>query len=324
MVLDEDLRPLPGVNVIVKGSTIGAVTDFDGHYSIALPNWSNKLEFSFIGYNTQTVQVTNPIMNVNLVPDANELDEVVVTSIGSKRHKKALGYALTDQLQGQAAGVQIRGANSLSIALEQIENQTTVDFEIKEPYSIKSDNKNYAVDMANYKLDAFYQYYCVPKIQKDAFLLASIVDWEKYNLMEGEANIFFEDTYVGQTILDVRHATDTLKLSLGRDKNVSVNREKIKDFGSKKFIGSKKEDTREWQISVKNNKNQAINLLIFDQVPVSTSDEIKVAILSKSQGKFNPDNGEIKWNLTLDSGKNRQLKLKYSVKYPKNKYVILE
>ena len=99
--------------------------------------------------------------------------------------------------------------------------------------------------MEFYDLPAFYQYYCVPKIDKDAFLIANIVDWEKYNLLEGEANVFFEDTYVGKTLMDVRYASDTLEISLGRDKKVSVNREKIKDFTNKQFIGNNKEETRD-------------------------------------------------------------------------------
>src|SRR5690554_3651924 len=122
--------------------------------------------------------------------------------------------------------------------------------------------------MEFYDLPAFYQYYCVPKIDKDAFLIANIVDWEKYNLLEGEANVFFEDTYVGKTLMDVRYASDTLEISLGRDKKVSVNREKIKDYTAKQFIGNKKEETRAWKTTVKNNKNQAINMIILDQVPV--------------------------------------------------------
>ena len=129
--------------------------------------------------------------------------------------------------------------------------------------------------MVNYNLPAKYKYFCVPKIDKDVFLIANISDWEKYNLLEGEANIFFEDTYVGKTLLDIRHATDTLQISLGRDKNISVKREKVKNFTTKQFIGSKKEESRVWTINVKNNKNQKINMLIFDQVPIRNMLKLK-------------------------------------------------
>src|SRR5690606_429416 len=124
----------------------------------------------------------------------------------------------------------------------------------------RSDNKSYTVDMESYELPASFQYYCVPKIDRDAFLIARIVDWEKYNLLEGEANVFFEDTYVGKSLLDVRYASDTLEISMGRDKKVAVNREKLKDFTTKQFIGNKKEETRTWKTTVKNNKTRPISM----------------------------------------------------------------
>ena len=108
---------------------------------------------------------------------------------------------MTGFLKSKVPGLKTRGNSSLQIPSAQIEKQTTVDFEIKIPYSIKSDNKSYSVDMANYNLPADYKYFCIPKINKDAFLIANISDWEKYNLLEGEANIFFEDTYIGKTLL---------------------------------------------------------------------------------------------------------------------------
>jgi uncharacterized protein (TIGR02231 family) len=205
-----------------------------------------------------------------------------------------------------------------------MEKQTTVDFEIKTPYTIKSDNKNYTVDIEFYDLPAMYQYYCVPKIDKDAFLIARIIDWEKYNLLEGEANIFFENTYIGKTLLDVRYASDTLEISLGRDKKVSVNREKIKDFTTKQFIGTKKEETRLWKTTVKNNKNQTINMIVLDQVPVSTSDDIEVNVLEITSAKHDLETGEIKWEFTLSPLDKKELNLKYSVKYPKYRNLLIE
>ncbi len=178
--------------------------------------------------------------------------------------------------------------------------------------------------MVAYELPAKYQYYCVPKIQKDAFLIANIVDWEKYSLLEGEANIFFEDSYVGKTLLNLNNATDTLSISLGRDKNVSINREKVKDYTTKQFIGSKKEETRSWQTTVKNNKNQPINITVMDQVPVSTIEEIEVQVQDLSAGNLDKGTGEIKWEFRLDSNSKKDFTLKYSVKYPKDRKLIIE
>jgi hypothetical protein len=318
-VVDEKQLPIPGVNVIVKGTTIATSTDFDGNYSITIPNNTSQLEFSFIGYQRQTLPITSSNLNVYLKEDNQSLDEIVVVDYGRRKKKSARKV-----LQAKVAGLKIRGASSYQIPSEQVVKQTTVAFEIEIPYSIKSDNKSYSVDMVNYNLPAKYKYFCVPKIDKDVFLIANISDWEKYNLLEGEANIFFEDTYVGKTLLDIRYATDTLQISLGRDKNISVKREKVKNFTTKQFIGSKKEESRVWTINVKNNKNQKINMLIFDQVPVSTLEEIKVAVFELSGAKHNIETGEIKWGLSIEPNENKKIELKYSIKYPKNRNLVIE
>jgi len=323
-VMDSNGEPLPGANVIVEGTTIGTVTDLDGNYSITVPNNSNRLTYSYIGFNSQTLSISNPVMNVALQENEMALQEAVVFGYSTKMKG-------AEASPGQAAGmdvgnsnIRIRGTSSLAIPTAQVENQTTVDFEINTPYTVKSDNKNYTVDMEFYDLPAFYQYYSVPKIDKDAFLIANIVDWEKYNLLGGEANVFFEDTYVGKTLMDVRYASDTLEISLGRDKQVSVNREKIKDFTDKQFIGSKKEETRAWKTTVKNNKNQAINMIILDQVPVSTIEEIEVIVHDISGAKKNAETGEIKWEFELNPNDRKEFELKYSVKFPKSRNLIVE
>lgn len=222
------------------------------------------------------------------------------------------------------SAISIRGATSLAISTTRKEKPTSVNFEIETPYTIKSDNKNYMVDMEIYDVPASYQYYSVPKLADDAFLLANITSWEQYDLLSGEANVFFEGTYVGKTLLDMQNAGDTLEVSLGRDQNVSVNREKIRDYTTKQFIGNKKEETRAYKITVKNNKNQEINMIIMDQVPVSTKEEIEVDVQELSRGNLDKETGKVRWEFDLKTGKTKEFELKYSVKYPKNQNLIIE
>jgi uncharacterized protein (TIGR02231 family) len=261
-------------------------------------------------------------MNVALKENTTTLNEVATVGYGVQKQPSLTG--MTSGVSFDKSGIKIRGISSLALPTAQVEKQTTVNFEIKTPYTIKSDNKNYIVDIEFYDLPAIYQYYCVPKIDKDAFLIANIIDWEKYSLLEGEANVFFEETYVGKTLLDVRYASDTLEISLGRDKRVSVNREKIRDFTTKQFIGNKKEETRTWKTTVKNNKNQEINMIILDQVPVSTAADIEVSVLNISSAKHNSETGEIKWKFIINPGDKKELDLRYSVKYPKTGNLIIE
>lgn len=320
-------EPLVGASVQVEGTTIGCATDANGNYTITIPNNAGNLIYSYIGYIRQTFPISGSVINVQLTPDVQTLDEVVVIGYGTQKKKNITG-AIMGRVPGLESAdnvdMKVRGVSSLAVPLQVVEKQTTVDFEIKTPYTILSNNKSYSVDMEAYSLPANYQYYSVPKIDKDAFLIAHITDWEKYNLLEGEANIFFEDTYVGKSLLDVRYAADTLKISLGRDKNVTVTREKAKEFTTKQFIGSKKEETRDWVTTVKNNKSQKINMMIIDQVPVSTSEDIEVEIQKNSGGKQKAETGEIKWEFTLESKEKKDLELKYAVKYPKNQNLIVE
>jgi len=316
---------IPGVSIRVVGSTIGAVTDIDGRYSITLPSNSNQLTYSFVGMKAQTLAVNSSVMNVTLETESVGMDEVVVTGYGaSKRNLRAL--------QGRVAGVSVkkkdhaksRGNSSLAIPFQTKEKQTNVEFEVETPYSVKSDNKNYSVDMAAYELPVSYQYFCIPKINQDAFLIANINEWGKYKLLEGEANIFFEGTFVGKTLLDIQNASDTLQISMGSDKNVSVKREKLKDFTTRQFIGSKKEEARAWRTIIKNNKSQTIKMIVLDQVPVSQLEEIEVEIQKISGANQNKEQGEIKWEFSLEPSKKKELELRYSVKYPKSRRLIIE
>lgn len=326
-IIDSGNQPIIGATIIIEGTTIGTISDENGNYSITLPAPNSRISFSFIGYTTQTLTPTGSTLNVVLNESNIELNDVVVMGYGSNKSRNSVDMAL----QGRVAGVSvqkekmmIRGASSLPVPSVQVQKQTTVNFEIKTPYTIPSDNKNYTVDMEVYQLPANFQYYCVPKVDRDAFLVAHLTNWEQYNLLEGEANIFFEGTYVGKSLLNLTNATDTLQLSLGRDKQVSVTREKVKDFTTKQFIGNKKEENRAWKTTVRNNKNQPINMILHDQVPISTLEEIEVSVQNASAGKRNDETGEIKWEFKLEPSAKQEFELRYSVKYPKNKQIYIE
>ena len=321
-VMDTRGNPLTGANVVVTGTTIGTLTDIKGYFSIAIPSKASSLDFSYIGYASQEIPIRSAVINVMLQEDLLSLNEVVVTGYTSDYESEP-----SSALQGRVPGMDVaksKAQGSLAIPTIQMENQTSVEFGIDMPYSVNSDNKNNVVDLTTYEVPADFEYYCVPKVDKDAFLMGYITNWEQYNLLEGEANIFFEDTYIGKSILDVRFITDTLSVSLGRDKSVSVNREKIKDLTSWKLIGNKKEESRAWKISVKNNKAQTIHMVLLDQVPVPTIEEIELDVRDLSGGKRNVETGEIKWLLELKPKESKEVDLKYTLKYPKYQNIIIE
>ncbi len=198
------------------------------------------------------------------------------------------------------------------------QGQTNTTFVISLPYTIPSSNKRVNVKVQKWELPATYRYYAAPRLDPDVFLQARIIGWEDLSLLPGEVNIFSEGTYVGKSYLNPVNLSDTLDISLGRDKSIIVERKKIKDKNSKAILGSTKKINAAWSISVRNNKNAEINLVIQDQIPVSSRKDIEVSLGDKSDAKYNDKTGFLIWNLKLNPKKTKKLEFNYQIKYPKD------
>ena len=208
------------------------------------------------------------------------------------------------------------------VKVNMVENQTNVEFNIDNPYSINDDGKICQVEINQVATNASYQYAVVPKLSTDVFLTAQITDWSKFNFLSGEANLYYEGTYVGKSKIDTHGTNDTLSLPLGVDKNILVKRTLEKGFVDKS--GSNAKETRNWLIEVKNRKNQKVNLLIEDQVPVSQNALVTVDIQNTSGAKPDEATGKLSWNFVLNSQDDKKVLLKYQVKYPKDQSVIVQ
>ena len=199
------------------------------------------------------------------------------------------------------------------------ENQLNVSFDIDIPYDVLSNNKPHLVDLKTLKIPATFKSFAAPRSEKDAFLMAEIIDYGKYNLLPGEANIVFEGTYVGKIDIAANQTADTLSLSMGRDKKIIVNREKIADKSGIKFLSSKKEQTFTFDITARNNKKEAVDLTIKDQYPLSSDKEIEIELLENSNAKINVETGILTWHLNLKPSESKKLRLSYKIRYPKDK-----
>jgi uncharacterized protein (TIGR02231 family) len=198
-------------------------------------------------------------------------------------------------------------------------SELSVDFAITNSYSIPSDNKVYFVDIQTEELPATYKYIAIPKIDKDAFLVADITGWEDLNLIEGNANIFYSGTYIGQSYISTRFADDTLEISLGRDKKVSVTRIKKQDFSGKSFFGGNAKEKLSYEITVRNNNKAAISIEVQDQVPVSQQEDIKVDVLETTEVTPDPLSGKLVYNFSLEPSASKVITITFSVQYPKSK-----
>jgi hypothetical protein len=321
-ISDRSGVPLPGVSVAIKGSTIGTVSDIYGHYDLSIPAGGGELVLSYVGYKTKISPIYGGAMDFRLEEDDRILSEVIVTGDVIPRDANE-EMAVLEPVMAKRS-VSSPAPQSIPVPVAQVETQTAVEFEIRTPYTIPSENRSTTIEIERYSIPAEYEYHCVPKVNRDAFLQATVTGWEQYNLLEGEANIFFENTFVGKTILDVRSLGDTLNVSLGRDKSVAVQREKVKEYSSQKFLGARVETTRDWKITVRNNRRQAVDMVVFDQIPVSTLQEIEVNAEKLSGGTLDAETGEVKWRFKLQPAKTNELELRYKVKYPKGRALEVE
>jgi uncharacterized protein (TIGR02231 family) len=202
-------------------------------------------------------------------------------------------------------------------------SQTTLaaEFDISVPYTIPSDGVGQMVDIQNYDLPASYKYFAVPKLDKDAFLLGQVTGWDELNMISGNANIYFEGTYVGESFLDMQNTKDTLDLSLGRDNKVIIERKRLKEFTKKSFIGLNKKEEFAFEITIRNTKKEAINITIEDQIPVSKDNQIEVEVGDIAGAEYDKNSGKLLWKQSLYPAETQKIVFKYSVKYPKNKTV---
>ena len=311
IVTDAQGEPMIGASVIIKGTNKGAITDLSGHYELDLTNDANIIVVSFVGFSNEEIAITQPVLNISL-SDGSVLSEVVISGYGVAKKQ---GY--NDDAKASAAPT-----SSAEITVEKQE-ATTTSYDIDLPYTIPNDGKYNAVEIKEVNTPATYQYYVTPKLDRDAFLTAQVTNWEQYNLLSGEANLFFEGTYLGKTYLNTQNTNDTLNISLGRDKNVVVTRNKLNDFTKKGFLSNKRTDSRGFEIAIRNKKSQAINIIIEDQLPLSVNKDIEIENEAKDSD-LDKTTGKLTWKLNIAGGKEQKLKFNYTVKYPKDLHLQLE
>ncbi|HUX56045.1 MAG TPA: DUF4139 domain-containing protein [Bacteroidales bacterium] len=220
--------------------------------------------------------------------------------------------------------MEVMTKESAPISVTKQVGETTITFDITVPYSIPSDGKVQTIEIQRLTALADYKYVTLPKLSPLTYLTANITDWEKLSLQSGEATLYFENSFVGKSYLNVNQLTDTLTISLGTDNSILVKREKRKDFTSKRVIGANKTETFSFLLTIRNNKLSPVKITLNDQIPVSSNSGITVEAIELSGGRHNRETGEIEWDLEIQPQETKQIILTYSVKYPKDKTVILE
>ena len=383
-IIDESGAPLPGANILVKGTTNGTQTDFDGHFSLKVQN-GQELVVSYIGFHNTELPIYSSVMNVRLDEDLAALEEVVVVGYATNQKKaytSAVSAVVPDAiLNGKVSGVRVRGSRSIKgspsiptrqalyvvdgvpvegfedgdLDMDQIQSVevlkgasatsiygsrgsngiivittkkstaqddvTNTKFVIKKPYSIESDGDITAIEINTFKLDAQYEYFAAPIVNENVFLTTTFKDWEQYNLLPGEASIYFKGTYAGKTTIDPYTTKKEMTVSLGIDQNITVTRKQNKNYKSKSFTGSNRILDRRYDLEVKNNKTVAIDLKLMDRIPISQNKDIRVDDVETNSAKYEDKKGLLTWNVKLSPQETKTESFSFQVKYPKFKRI---
>ncbi len=265
-----------------------------------------------------TLQVTDA---ASLAPALYQAERGRGVNIGGARASGSL--YIIDGVQVQNIGDEGTGSRHITV-----DNHVTVDnsginttFDIDLPYSVPDDGKYHLVAMKKHKIPATYRHFAVPKLDKDAFLQAEVSQWEHLDVLPGQANIFYDGTYVGQGYLDLRSVKDTVLISLGRDKKVLVKRELDKKHRSAKNVGTNVKETLAYTISVRNTRKQKIRLIVLDQLPISTEKEITVEDVSTGKGEQDAVTGILKWTLDPQPNETASMSFGYTIKYPRTRTI---
>ncbi|MDI1317971.1 mucoidy inhibitor MuiA family protein [Flavobacterium sp.] len=311
-VVTENGLPLPGANIVVKGTNISTQTDFDGRYTIKVEN-GKELYYSFIGMEDTVLSIYSNTMNVNMKASSMQLQEVVV--MGYSKKNKTVD---DNSYQVEAEEIITTGSGD-----EKEVVLNTVVFKIKKNYSIPSLDTPSMIEIDNFTIPAEFEYFAAPLLNENVFLTAKVKDWNKYDLLPGDASIYSEGSYAGTTFINPYQTDEELVISMGVDSNLIVERKQLNNLKDKSLFGTSRIVTRNYEITLRNNKPIDVTVKVYDRIPVSQNKEIKVETQNVDNAEYDEKTGILFWNVPISSKQAVKKQLGYEVKYPKTRKVNL-
>ncbi|WMI67374.1 DUF4139 domain-containing protein [Mangrovimonas sp. YM274] len=342
VALKEDVAALEEVVVVGYGvqpksdntpgyqNKVQAMMDAENFDDAAYTGAVSTLEGKVAGLNVNIRGINSisnysePLYVLDGVPvSKKEFENISPNSIGSVEILK--GNEASGLYGSRASdGVILISTKNLTATGEVIEEGVTNKrFEIQKAYSMPSNGDITVIEIDKFSIPASYSYYAAPILNENVFLTAKIGNWEQYNLLPAEANIYFEGSYSGKTNINPQTTTDTLTVSLGVDPNVVVKRNQVNDFKKTNFIGNNRIINKMYELELKNNKQTPIDIVIMDRIPISQNKDIKVEDIETGTSQYNDDKGLMEWKTVLSPGASDTFKFSYSVKYPKYRQVNL-
>ena len=318
-VKDQMGEPLIGANVMVEGFYNGVSTDINGYFKIENPHHKNIL-VSYTGYETKSLPFKNNYHVIYLYEDGEILEDVIIVGNSSNNSSIIDGIRLRQEKKRETEKNKLNRSMSLlrkAISQARVNAVNSVEFKIKDPYTIKSDNKEIDVLLEINDINCTYEHYAVPSTSSKVYLTMQIDNWYELDLLPGKVNLFLSNTYKGTSHINPNITQDTLNISVGHDPEVIVERKLVKEFYDKKIFRKNIEEQFSYLTTVKNNKTVPITIKILDQIPVSHHEDIEIKDVKVTGAEPDENSGKIEWNLEMLPGSSSEKAVSYKVKYPK-------
>jgi len=314
-----------GGTLLLKTGYLVSQASWQPMYDILVENTNQPVDLTYkaklkqsTGFDWKDIKINistaNPTSNNNRPVMSPKYIDYVVYKIQSSSYEGATNMM-------QVNRINLRQDDMSEADVQVNESDIQVEYQIDARQSIPSDGKEHVCQLQNFKIPATYRYHTVPKLDQSAFLLARITNYGQYNLLSGQANVFFGETFIGQVLLNPDITADTMLVSLGRDERIVVKRTRVQDKTSRKLFSGSHKDTYAYETVIRNNKGFPIDIEVLDQIPLTRRKEIEVELLDKDGATYNEVYGKLMWNFTIKPNESKKVKLSYSVKYPEGKQV---
>lgn len=206
-----------------------------------------------------------------------------------------------------------------STGISSSNNLLTQDYIVKMKYTIKSGERAKIIPLQEQNTKVNYKYFSVPKKEKVVYLAALFPTWEELGLANARANLYIDNKYVNSTYISANQTLDTLKVFVGRENKIAIERKIIKEKpieANRK--GTELEQVINIKILVKNNNNNSVDIKIDDQIPISNSEKISITKGELSGAIYDEKTGLLYWETSLKPLESKIFTFSYTCKYPKD------
>ena len=205
---------------------------------------------------------------------------------------------------------------------ETIQNDTMTQYDLNGTYTLEK-GIDTSADLTSHQIGCRYHVIAVPKLDSFGYLAAEVRTADIEELIDSSAIIYHKGTYLGEIYLDPDQTKENYDISLGKDESIRLKRDQKKKYTSNVLLKGAKKTEFVYEIQAASLKSEPFAITLIDQIPVSLDKSITVDKDELSSGKYNEDNGEVKWDFTLEPGEKKNITLAYSISWPKDKKIYL-